>query len=169
MTEDIFILKDTEYKLSKLKSIDKQSMIVRECSYDSLSQQIREHRIFIILLTKFHQLMFISYCTVLLLMRNLKEFINWMMCCYISDIDSKNLKWYCSECLFVNQYIASLLNIGWSHKSWKIFLLYLSWNTFLKILLLSLLIKLIQMLSILSDITTSQMYLQNATKYSQSN
>ncbi|EGC41935.1 conserved hypothetical protein [Histoplasma capsulatum var. duboisii H88] len=65
-TEGIFMSEDTGCELPKLKSTDKQSMIARGCSYGSLSQQAREHGIFTMLLAKFHQLVFISYCTVLL-------------------------------------------------------------------------------------------------------
>lgn len=122
-TEGIPVSEDTGCELPKLKSTDKQSMIARGCSYGSLSQQAREHGIFTMLLAKFHQLVFISYCTVLLSVGNSEESINWMMRRYISDTGPKNLKRYRSGCLFVNQCVASLLDLGWGHKSWEVFLL----------------------------------------------
>ncbi|KAB8213093.1 hypothetical protein BDV33DRAFT_82743 [Aspergillus novoparasiticus] len=102
---------------------DNEDLILRGCSYGNFTIQCEEDGKFAVRVAKYQQLVFISYCAVLLSLGNSRQTIDWMMRRYISDSDNKNLERYRSGSLWVNRCISQLLKQGWGYKSWELFLL----------------------------------------------
>ncbi|KAJ5302297.1 hypothetical protein N7508_007160 [Penicillium antarcticum] len=72
----------------------------------------------------FQQLIFVSYCTVLIQFGVTKDTVNDMMRRYIDrNNDDSTLEGYRRGVVWINRCIAALLANGWGHKSWEIFLL----------------------------------------------
>lgn len=72
----------------------------------------------------FQNLIFVSYCAVLMQVGVPKEKTNKMMRRYIDrNNDDSTLEGYRRGVVWINRCIAALLANGWGHKSWEIFLL----------------------------------------------
>lgn len=120
---------DESLEIPELMPEDNFGMISGACKYGSRTRNSKSNMEFSILLAKYQQLIFISYCVVLLDVGNATETVNWMLRRYVSDSGPKNLMRYRSGCLWVNRCVASLLTQGWGYKSWEIFLLCSSCNS----------------------------------------
>ena len=118
---------DESLEIPELLPDDNFGMISNACEYGSRTRNSTMNMEFSVLLAKYQQIVFISYCVVLLDVGNAAETVNWMLRRYVSDSGPKNLMRYRSGCLWVNRCVASLLSQGWGYKSWEIFLLCSSW------------------------------------------
>jgi hypothetical protein len=73
---------------------------------------------------QFQSLIFVSYCCVLIHIGRSKDGVyNMMQQCINSQIKYATLDVYRYGCIWVNQCMAQLLENGWGHRSWEIFLL----------------------------------------------
>ncbi|PYI08865.1 hypothetical protein BO78DRAFT_468122 [Aspergillus sclerotiicarbonarius CBS 121057] len=75
-----------------LMSQDNKDLIARGCKYAARAEVLGRHGHRMVLLGKFQQLIFVSYCQVMIYIGNSKDTIDWMMRRYISDSDVINLE-----------------------------------------------------------------------------
>ncbi|KAI2791698.1 hypothetical protein POX_c04567 [Penicillium oxalicum] len=117
-----FSFQDSDTPL--LLPTDEEDLINRGCEYGRFVVRSVDDGKFAVRVSKYQQLIFVCYCTVLIHVGNSKETVNWMMRRFISDTDDKNLERHRSGCLWVNRCIAGLLEQRWGYKSWELFILF---------------------------------------------
>lgn len=102
---------------------DDIDLFLKGCQYGMFVSRCEVDGQFAIRIASYQQLVFVSYCTVLISAGNSHESINWMMRQFISNSDDRNLEKYRSGCVWVNRCIFELLQHRWGYKSWETFML----------------------------------------------
>ncbi|KAL5361427.1 hypothetical protein BJX96DRAFT_176225 [Aspergillus floccosus] len=102
---------------------DNKDLIMRGCDYGARANISVGHGKRMVLLGKFQELIFVSYCEVMIYVGTSRETVDWMMRRYISDSTSKNLERIRTGSVWVNRCVAQLLAQSWGYASWEIFLL----------------------------------------------
>lgn len=112
-------------------------LITRGCQYGSFIARCAHDRNFAVRVVAYQNIIFCSYCVVMMRAGVPKAMKNDMMKRYTGqDQDDQTLEKYRHGALWVNRCAAALLENGWGYKSWEIFLLgpffgSLPWQTLL--------------------------------------
>lgn len=114
---------DRQRDLLSLSDKDHCELVRRGCDYGELGKLSRVNGEMILLAAKFQQLVFVSYCSVLLHIGISKDTVDWMLRRYVADVTAGSLKRIRLGSTWVNRCIAKLLTNGWGFRSWELFLL----------------------------------------------
>ncbi|KAJ9483345.1 hypothetical protein VN97_g10066 [Penicillium thymicola] len=99
-------------------------LITQGCQYGSFIARCADDRNFAVRVVAYQNLVFCSYCVVMMRAGVPKAMTNEMMKRYTGqDQDDQTLEKYRHGALWVNRCAAALLENGWGCKSWEIFLL----------------------------------------------
>ncbi|KAB8213783.1 hypothetical protein BDV33DRAFT_209890 [Aspergillus novoparasiticus] len=115
---------DRQRDLPSLSDKDNRELVRRGCDYGELGKLSSVNGEMILLAAKFQQLVFVSYCSVLLHIGTSKDTVDWMLRRYVADVTPGSLKRIRLGSTWVNRCIAKLLTNGWGFRSWELFLLY---------------------------------------------
>jgi hypothetical protein len=110
--------------LPPMQPTDSRELVVRGCQYGAFISRCADDRNFAKRVVAFQNLVFCSYCVVMMQAGVSKETTNDTMRRYTGrDLDDPTLDKYRLGAIWVNRCMATLLEKGWGHKSWEIFLL----------------------------------------------
>jgi hypothetical protein len=110
-------------KSPTISHADNKELVRKGCNYGALGRLGEANGNMILLVAKFHQLIFVSYCSVMLHVGNSKETVDWMLRTYVSDLKPESLKRLRLGSIWVNRCVSELLKNGWGFRSWELFLL----------------------------------------------
>lgn len=104
--------------------VESCDLVVRGCEYGRFIAWCRHDRNFAVTVAAFQNLVFCSYCVVMMRAGVSKDTTNDTMRRYTGqDQKDHTLATYRNGAVWVNRCIAALLKNGWGHRSWEIFLL----------------------------------------------
>lgn len=99
-------------------------LVARGCAYGNFIARCADDQNFASRVVAFQNLVFCSYCVVMMRLGVSKKMTNNMMREFTGqERDDLTLEKYRHGALWVNRCIAALLTRGWGHKSWELFLL----------------------------------------------
>lgn len=102
---------------------DRKTLVLRGCDYGALAKDKRMKGELLLHVAKFQQLVFVSFCVVMLETGTPIDVVDWMMRHFISDTGPQNLRRLRYGSVWVNTCISKLLDQKWGFKSWELFLL----------------------------------------------
>jgi hypothetical protein len=110
--------------LPPIRHTQHQDLVLRGCQYAHFLRQYTDNLSFSSSVVSFQRLIFVSYCVVMLHCGVSKEKTDEIMRRYIvSKNGEETLARYRRGAVWLNRCMAALLNNGWGHRSWEIFLL----------------------------------------------